>query len=88
MAVAPLTPVRVSASEGGFWTTFKALWPYLWPRDRRDLQTRVLIAFALLVTGRFVLVGVPYAFKWATDALTNQRGAFDVGTMWPWLAAI
>ncbi len=67
----PRKPV-VSAASGGFTDTFRALWPYLWPRDRKDLQARVIIAFALLVVGRIILVGVPFSFKYATDALTAE----------------
>jgi ATP-binding cassette subfamily B protein len=77
------TPTRplVSAGAGGFVSTFRALWPYLWPADRKDLQARVLIAFALLVVGRVILIGVPFAFKWATDALTAQ-GNPDLSWLW------
>ncbi|MGL4439951.1 MAG: ABCB family ABC transporter ATP-binding protein/permease [Bosea sp. (in: a-proteobacteria)] len=76
----------VSADSGGFVSTFRALWPYLWPRDRADLQRRVILAFALLVIGRIILIGVPFAFKYATDALTSEKAgsaSFD----WTWLAA-
>lgn len=56
----------------GFIATFRALWPYLWPPERADLRQRVVAAFALLVVGRLVLMGVPFTFKWATDALANN----------------
>jgi ATP-binding cassette subfamily B protein len=68
--MSPPPSPQVSAASGGFISTFRALWPYLWPRDRKDLQVRVLVAFALLVIGRVILIGVPFSFKWATDALT------------------
>ncbi len=76
----------VSAASGGFVSTFRALWPYLWPQDRKDLQIRVLLAFVLLVIGRVVLVGVPFSFKYATDALSAElakTGSIGVG----WLIA-
>ncbi len=56
----------------GFFATFRALWPYLWPPDRGDLRRRVIAAFVLLVAGRLVLMAVPFTFKWATDALANN----------------
>jgi len=56
----------------GFVATFRALWPYLWPPERADLRQRVVAAFVLLVVGRLVLMGVPFTFKWATDALANN----------------
>jgi ATP-binding cassette, subfamily B, heavy metal transporter len=65
----------VSASSDGFISTFRALWPYLWPENRRDLQIRVLVAFGLLVIGRVILIGVPFSFKWATDAITAGSAA-------------
>ncbi len=78
----PRKPV-VSAASGGFADTFRALWPYLWPRDRKDLQARVIIAFALLVVGRIILVGVPFSFKYATDALTGELSKTGaISTSW------
>ena len=82
---APKT-AAVSAASGGFVSTFRALWPYLWPRDRADLQRRVLIAFVLLVVGRVILIGVPFAFKYATDALTSGT-ASAASLNWGWIAA-
>ncbi|MCX7328424.1 MAG: ABC transporter ATP-binding protein/permease [Hyphomicrobiales bacterium] len=76
----------VSAASGGFVSTFRALWPYLWPQDRKDLQVRVLLAFVLLVIGRVILVGVPFSFKYATDALSAElakTGSIGIG----WLIA-
>jgi ABC-type transport system involved in Fe-S cluster assembly fused permease/ATPase subunit len=67
----------------GFVATFRALWPYLWPPDRADLRQRVVAAFILLVTGRLVLMGVPFTFKWATDALANNPTS--LGHWLPWL---
>jgi len=67
----------------GFVATFRALWPYLWPADRADLRRRVVIAFVLLVAGRLVLMGVPFTFKWATDALAGTPSSLE---RWlPWL---
>ena len=77
---------RISAGKGGFWPTLRGLWPYLWPENRKDLQMRVLAAFALIVIGRLLLIGVPYTFKWATDALTQAGGAAGLAVYWPWLA--
>lgn len=67
----------------GFFATFRALWPYLWPAERADLRTRVVAAFALMVCGRLVLMGVPFTFKWVTDALA---GSYSNLEKWlPWL---
>ncbi len=77
----------VSAGSGGFVSTFRALWPYLWPRDRRDLQLRVIVAFALLVIGRVILIGVPFSFKWATDAITAGMSGAPLQPHAGWLLA-
>ncbi|QEL22770.1 ABC transporter ATP-binding protein/permease [Bosea sp. F3-2] len=67
----------------GFFATFRALWPYLWPSERADLRRRVVAAFALMVAGRLVLMGVPFTFKWVTDALA---GTYSNLESWlPWL---
>lgn len=71
-APAPLARPAVLQPGSGFIATFRALWPYLWPPERADLRRRVVAAFVLLVIGRLVLMGVPFAFKWATDALANN----------------
>jgi ATP-binding cassette, subfamily B, heavy metal transporter len=80
------TLAAVNSGKGGFWSTFQALWPYLWPSERADLRTRVLAAFGLLVIGRIILVGIPFAFKWATDALNAiTKGGTELSGLWPYL---
>ena len=56
------------------WQTMKGLFPLLWPKGRLDLKARVVIAMLLLVSSKVVTVATPYAFKWATDALTKAGG--------------
>ena len=53
------------------------LWPYIWPARRRDLKVRVFAALVLLLLAKLVTIAVPYAFKWATDALAADK-AHDV----------
>jgi ATP-binding cassette, subfamily B, heavy metal transporter len=77
----------ISSGKGGFVSAFRALWPYLWPQDRADLRKRVLLAFVLLVLGRVLLMAVPFAFKWTTDALAGSSKPADMALLWPWLAA-
>ena len=80
---AELRPLAALKPGAGFIATFHALWPYLWPADRADLRKRVVLAFVLLVIGRVVLMGVPFTFKWATDALANTPSSLE---RWlPWL---
>ncbi|WP_091682019.1 ABCB family ABC transporter ATP-binding protein/permease [Methylocapsa palsarum] len=53
-----------------FGAMMRKLWPYIWPADRRDLQLRIYASLVLLLAGKVTTIAVPYAFKWATDALT------------------
>lgn len=62
------------AAEANQWETLKGLLPLLWPKNRTDLKVRVVAALALLVSSKFITVLTPYAFKWATDALTAKGG--------------
>ena len=58
------------------WSVVLELWPYVWPSRRADLKIRIFISFALLILAKLATVGMPYAFKWATDALTDvAKGA-------------
>ncbi|MFC0191184.1 ABCB family ABC transporter ATP-binding protein/permease [Aureimonas pseudogalii] len=57
------------------WTTLKNLWPYMWPQERPDLRARVLWASFYLVLAKLLTVGIPYFYKWATDALDGANSA-------------
>jgi len=82
------SPASVSADSGKLIPTFRALWPYLWPSDRKDLQARVIGCLVLIFIAKIVTVGVPYTFKWATDALVAiSGGRVDMPTVLPWLLA-
>jgi ABC-type transport system involved in Fe-S cluster assembly fused permease/ATPase subunit len=63
-------------------TTLRHLWPFMWPADRPDLKSRVLLAFMALIAAKVVTVMVPFAFKWATDTLTGE------GTAPTWFPAL
>ena len=62
----------VSSDRGKTFSTIRNLWPYMWPSERPDLKMRVVWAALYLVLSKIVLIGVPYFFKWATDALNGQ----------------
>ena len=61
-----------SHADGKLWQTLKGLWPYIWPHDRADLKLRVALALLSLVVAKIVTVLVPFAYKWATNALTGD----------------
>jgi len=70
-----LATQSVSGDSGSTFSALKALWPYMWPPDRRDLKLRLVWATLLLFVAKAVLVLVPYFFKWATDALAGDAAA-------------
>ncbi|MFN7012080.1 MAG: ABCB family ABC transporter ATP-binding protein/permease [Allorhizobium sp.] len=70
----------VSADSSNPLGTLVNLWPYMWPRDRFDLKMRVVWATVFLLISKFVLILVPYFFKWATDAL---NGKLDMAGLLP-----
>lgn len=72
----------VSGESGETLSTIKNLWPYMWPADRPDLKAKVVGAFIVLVFAKIITVLVPYFYKWATDALTQE------GALPQWLPAI
>ncbi|MGJ0393452.1 MAG: ABCB family ABC transporter ATP-binding protein/permease [Methylocystis sp.] len=65
-------PQDASLSEATLLATIRRLWPYIWPRGRRDLERRVALVFLLLVVSKLFNALTPYAFKWATDALAES----------------
>ncbi|WAP71072.1 ABCB family ABC transporter ATP-binding protein/permease [Jiella pelagia] len=46
----------------------------MWPSDRPDLKMRVVWASFFLILAKLLTVGVPYFYKWATDALDASSG--------------
>lgn len=68
-------PTTVSGDGGALWRTLRNLWPYMWPVGRPDLKRRVLWASFYLVLAKLLTVGIPYFYKWATDALDGANSA-------------
>ncbi|MCB8838477.1 ABC transporter ATP-binding protein/permease [Aurantimonas sp. VKM B-3413] len=50
----------------------------MWPSDRPDLRWRVIYASFFLVLAKLLTVGVPYFYKWATDALDGSNSAIGI----------
>src|SRR5256884_466832 len=66
----------------------RALWPYIWPADRRDLKLRVAAAIVLLLAAKLATIAVPFSFKWATDALAGPGSAPVAPASWlAWVVA-
>jgi ABC-type transport system involved in Fe-S cluster assembly fused permease/ATPase subunit len=85
---ASFTRPRVSADRGALLGTLVHLWPYIWPTDRRDLKGRVVLATVLLLFAKLATMTVPFAFKWAVDALTGEAKAPEGAPAWSlWIFA-
>ncbi|KJZ80817.1 metal ABC transporter permease [Candidatus Liberibacter solanacearum] len=50
----------------------KNLWPYMWPKDRLDLKVRIIGAMIFLIASKFVLLSIPFLFKWITESLIDK----------------
>ena len=61
-----------TVSDSNLLQTLLNLWPYMWPSGRPDLKMRVVWASVFLLVSKFVLLLVPYFFKWSTDALNGK----------------
>ncbi len=66
--------VTTGTSETSQWETLKGLLPLLWPAGRPDLKLRVVFSLTLLFASKIITVWTPYAFKYATDALSAKGG--------------
>src|SRR6201992_856865 len=68
--------------------TLVHLWPYIWPSDRADLKMRVVWSMVLLLIAKLTTLAVPFAFRWAIDALTGADTAPVQPSNWKmWLIA-
>ncbi|MFC0283138.1 ABCB family ABC transporter ATP-binding protein/permease [Camelimonas abortus] len=80
---------EASATGDGLLATARRLAPYLWPpAERRDLRGRIWLATLLIVAAKLVTVAMPYAFKWATDALAGDQPFSGDAPHWLWQAPL
>jgi ABC-type transport system involved in Fe-S cluster assembly fused permease/ATPase subunit len=69
----------VLQGRAGQWAVLRELVPYIWPKGRRDLHLRVVLAFAALVLAKVVTLAVPIAYKNAVDFLTGESASGPTG---------
>ena len=64
------------------------LLPYIWSRERPDLQLRMIVALLLLLATKLATLAIPLLFKLVTDALAGVEGPPVAGPLWlVWLLA-
>jgi ATP-binding cassette subfamily B protein len=64
-----------TTSAGNQLKTLRRLLPYLWPRGRRDLHLRVVLAVVFLVGAKLTNVYVPILLRDIVDALSAETAA-------------
>lgn len=52
----------------------KAMFSYVWPKDRPDLRARVALSLGLLAGAKGMNIMVPFMFKYAVDNLNEVSG--------------
>ena len=66
------------------WKTLKTLGRYLWPKNRKDLKIRVVLALSCLALAKVANVYVPFIYKMAIDALdTSSASATQIAITLP-----
>jgi ABC-type transport system involved in Fe-S cluster assembly fused permease/ATPase subunit len=63
--------------------TFKLLLPYLWPKKRKDLKTRVFFAIIALVLAKIASVGTPLVLGGAVNSLTKLSTGINLFMLVP-----
>lgn len=58
------------AIKQNHWNTLKTLGTHLWPKGRRDLKVRVVVALSFLVLSKTLNVYVPFLLKKSVDELS------------------
>jgi ATP-binding cassette subfamily B protein len=67
--------------DGNRWAdlrAIRALLPYLWPAEPREMRVRVVVALVLLAAAKATNVVVPFFFKHAVDSLSGAGGGIVV----------
>ncbi|CAG0898196.1 unnamed protein product [Darwinula stevensoni] len=53
----------------------KAMFSYIWPKDKPAIRQRVMLSLGLLVAAKVVNVQIPFIFKHAVDYLNTHTGS-------------
>jgi ABC-type transport system involved in Fe-S cluster assembly fused permease/ATPase subunit len=69
--------------QGKYINTFKLLLPYLWPKKRRDLKTRVSFAVIALVLAKIANVTTPLILGASVNSLTELSSGINLFMLVP-----
>ena len=70
-------------SDKKYIKTFKLLLPYLWPKEREDLKTRVIYAIIALVFAKIASVGTPLVLGKAVNSLSELSSGINLFMLAP-----
>jgi ABC-type multidrug transport system fused ATPase/permease subunit len=65
-------------SDKKYIKTFKLLLPYLWPKERKDLKTRVIFAIIALVFAKVASLGTPLVLGKAVNSLSELSSGINL----------
>lgn len=58
--------------------TIIRLWPFLWPKQDKEVKVRFSIAFLMLFLAKIATLLIPIFFKESVDALSHQYGSIII----------
>ena len=74
--------------QRGSLRALRGILPYVWPKNRPDLQRTVAISLALMLLAKLVTIAMPFTYKWATDALVAATwGQHEAAPAAAWFVA-
>jgi ATP-binding cassette, subfamily B, heavy metal transporter len=68
----PDNPTSGDNARHDGWQTLRRFLPYLWPADNRALRWRIVAAVIMILAGKAVTLGLPFAYKRAVDLMTMK----------------
>jgi ATP-binding cassette subfamily B protein len=74
----PADPL-IRARDAESWATLRRFLPYLWPKDDPGLKLRIVIAMALVLAAKGVMLALPFAYKGAVDAMSGSGSGSGSG---------
>ena len=80
----PLAPTTDASAAG--WGTLRRFLPYLWPRDRRGLRWRIVLAGVMVLASMALSMSMAFFLKWAIDAM-GMRGPAALQLAMAWIFA-
>jgi ATP-binding cassette, subfamily B, heavy metal transporter len=68
----PDNPTSGDNARHDGWQTLRRFLPYLWPSDNSALRWRIIAAVIMILAGKAVTLGLPFAYKRAVDLMTMK----------------